>query len=339
VGYTTLGSGAVAASTDGGASWRIEPLPTGESNLTVTSVSCPSAATCWAVGYSTVINGYTNPETGVILATADGGSVWKAETVPTGVWSLYGVSCPTVTGCIAVGETASGQSDAVATTDGGSTWTSQAFSLPDTANYLQAVSCSTSADCWAVGVNTSEGAVIVATTDGGSHWKLEPPPHGISGLSGLSGVSCPTSKDCWAVGYQVVAPNGVPEIVEVVAATTDGGARWSFQTLPSGEGYLFSVSCPTTTDCDASGMGSEGNGIIDATSDGGTTWTAPTVPEGTASLNGVSCASSSECWSDGTATSGAAIVLNAASAEATATAGRGSAAADSRGTGMIGEAP
>jgi hypothetical protein len=32
-------------------------------------------------------------------------------------------------------------------------------------------------------------------------------------------------------------------------------------------------------------------------------------------------------------------VLNAASAEATATAGRGSAAADSRGTGMIGEAP
>ena len=309
VGSTTLGSGAIVSSDDGGGLWVESELPTGQQNLTLTAIACATASDCWAVGYtSTGSSGFVS-EHGVILATTDGGANWKLERLPPGVWSLAGISCPSAAECVAVGQTDTGQSEALMTANGGGSWSSRAMSLPDTVQQLDGVSCPSATTCWAVGVGTSNQAAIVSTGDGGQKWTLDPSPEGISGFSGLSGVSCPTTSICYAAGFQVVAPKGAPEILHVLAATTDAGHTWKIQQLPTGMGYLFGVSCPSALDCWATGTNAEVSGVVYTTADGGQHWTAPALPTGTVSLNGVSCPSSGSCWSVGTATDGAPLVI------------------------------
>ena len=56
--------------------------------------------------------------------------------------------------------------------------------------------------------------------------------------------------------------------------TSSAGATWSEQTVPSGVGYLQSVTCPTAADCYAVGSKEYGSGPgwIVASSDGGDNW-------------------------------------------------------------------
>jgi hypothetical protein len=78
--------------------------------------------------------------------------------------------------------------------------------------------------------------------------------------------------------------------------STDGGSTWSAGTLPSGVAFLDSVSCASTSDCVAAGLG-----IGDAvySTDGGSTWSSDTLPSEVAFLYSVSCASTSDCFATG----------------------------------------
>jgi photosystem II stability/assembly factor-like uncharacterized protein len=58
-----------------------------------------------------------------ILTTANGGTTWKAEPVPSGVSFLNTVSCGSTSDCVAVGQAAMTVAAIVSTTDGGAKWT------------------------------------------------------------------------------------------------------------------------------------------------------------------------------------------------------------------------
>lgn len=277
-------------------------------------ISCPTTATCYAVG-----------DTGVIRKTTDGGSSWSAQSsgVPQ-TRNLEDVSCPTTSTCYAVGS----DGTITATTNGGSTWSMQSTG---TLQNLYAVSCPTTSTCYAVGLPgafaaflkttnggsswsalpegfaywtiegvscpttstcylVSEGSFIRKTTDGGASSRSQ-----ISGITGigtsLDAVSCPTTSICYAVG----SAQGAGQI----RSTIDGGAT-AWITQPAGTlGSLEGVSCPTTSICYAVGGGSVSGGTIVATRSSGASWT--TELSGTSrTLLDVSCPTDDECWAVGT---------------------------------------
>jgi hypothetical protein len=93
----------VVATTDGGTVWTTQSLPTGVTALD--GVSCATMSDCFAVGQDVVSTPSGVVDTGVVVSSTDGGSVWSAGTLPDGVRQLYGVSCPGPTTCWAVGAT------------------------------------------------------------------------------------------------------------------------------------------------------------------------------------------------------------------------------------------
>jgi hypothetical protein len=89
-----------------GTNWTIQPTPNPSTiQSTLYSVSCPSASACIAVG--TQYGGINDP-VDVTLAEAFDGSTWTAQRTPSlaegGSAYLYGVSCPSASACIAVGD-------------------------------------------------------------------------------------------------------------------------------------------------------------------------------------------------------------------------------------------
>jgi photosystem II stability/assembly factor-like uncharacterized protein len=163
------------------------------------------------------------------------------------------------------------------TSNGGRTWRQQL--LPAISTTLSGVSCPAAQDCVAVGSQGSGTAAIFTTTNGGSTWTAQ-----TTGATDLWAVSCPTTSDCWAVG-------GFGGTDGEIDATTDGGTTWVAQTasnplypIPGDTYELHGVSCPTTTDCWASGGIGNGSvngswGVMEATSNGGSTpWATERLP-------------------------------------------------------------
>jgi hypothetical protein len=81
--------------------------------------------------------------------------------------------------------------------------------------------------CVAVGFQSE-----TSTTNGGISWTT---PQTIPGAN-LVTVDCPSASDCYAVG----------EDGGFIDATTDGGASWNSETLPSGAGDLSGLTCTST---------------------------------------------------------------------------------------------
>lgn len=127
--FASLGSVSAAGATTPG--WSVQanyPAPP-----TPDVVSC-SALVCIAVG-------------GSILATTDAGTTWTNHNLPAGVTSLDGVSCPSLSDCVAVGDDNSGHGVIVATTDGGTTWTGQNLPTGPAVSGLSGVSSASASDC------------------------------------------------------------------------------------------------------------------------------------------------------------------------------------------------
>jgi hypothetical protein len=200
--------------------WSIDHTP----NLTTVAysqfngVSCPSPASCTAVG-ELVTNGHflASP-----LVEARVGSSWSLEGTPPigrGIGgSFSGVSCPSPSVCVAVGETSRQiPLDVRGTINGqlaegwnGRRWTVQ--SAPSAVTHpgeLNAVDCVTPTDCLAVG---RIGADAVTEIWNGASWAMQAPAAGSSlAVGGLNGLSCPSASDCVAVG---ISPDGDTPVVE-----------------------------------------------------------------------------------------------------------------------------
>jgi hypothetical protein len=303
----------VAAAVPAGAApaWSVStsPKPAGPPLGGLSSVSCGSPTSCFAVGatrFSTTLIEHWN------------GTIWSAVTSPkvAGVdrSALAGVSCAAAATCVAVGFSVTGSvSQTLVERLSGTTWSVIASPSPSgtTRAVLNSVSCLNTTDCWAVG-SSGSGSVDkplvehVGTTNHVTRATIFPatnPPGKTE--SHLDSVVCLTTVDCMAVGAAATTTT-TKTLVEQWT-----GTQWQILTSPNPTGTtrsrLAGVSCVTTTSCDAVGISFPVNGDDATIAEhwNGTSWTIVATPAFAAGsgggLSGVMCESASSCFAVGAA--------------------------------------
>ena len=245
-----LSVGVVIATSDGGATWREEPLRTAASFDGVASVD---AGHCWVVG-RTVVDGAPSS---VIYATSDGGATWAPQ--------LTGF--PTVLTALAFSDASHGLAvgtggTILSTSNGGADWSTHL--LGNDENLID-VAFPDALHGWVVSATSSPGGevggAIFATGDGGLSWHTEV----LDVPAGFTGVSFADATHGWAV----TRSGGLYR-------TEDGGASWSVGQIPANGVPVEDVDFPDATHgwavggapWSAGGLGT----VVWATSDGGDSW-------------------------------------------------------------------
>jgi hypothetical protein len=187
-----------------GARWSIQraPTPVGAKASALMAVSCSSSRACTAVGNVTDKAGHVRA-----LAEHWNGRRWSLERTPRTL-GLIGVSCPTVSDCIAVG-----RAHALAERWDGLSWfirRAKQAGPPNSDTGFGGISCTTDDACMAIGgwsCTLPECPDIgpVAERWNGHAWSIDTlarAPH----LVELSDISCTSPTVCVAVGNQGAAP-------------------------------------------------------------------------------------------------------------------------------------
>lgn len=246
-----------------GAEWSLQSLPSPPDapNVSVGSVSCPTATMCVAVGSHSNGGGLF---TGKPLAMLWNGTTWTVlpTPLPPGAISagLAGLSCASATSCMAAGfhgvALGQGVRPLVMRWDG-STWST--VDTPDPSNAAGAnfsrVSCSAPDACTAVGqyfdANANQGRMLVQRWDGNT-WADQPVPNpaGIDDAR-LRAVWCPAATACTAVGFTVT-----DQRLRAFSQRWNG-TGWTYHSVPEPAGAtgssLEGVSCPSANACVAVG--------------------------------------------------------------------------------------
>jgi hypothetical protein len=310
VGFATVGGVEVPLAEGwNGKAWTAETLPKASlfAHGALVALSCPSTASCTAVGW------YDNTKGAqVMLAYGWNGKAWTVQATPAPAdyygQSVNGVDCVSTTSCYAVGTYFQG-SGAQVTIDeywNGKTWAKQATPA-GTPWYLVAASCSSGTSCTSVGsmVKGSGPEETLAEHWNGKSWATEtvPDPKGSAGTYAL-GLSCPSASMCESVGYYQT------NTAYLGFAQSWNGKSWTIQSTPKpasgASDFLAGVSCTSSTACVAAGYGqnSAGTSSVLAESWNGKAWA--TVPAATptgaagASLFWVSCSAATACTAVGT---------------------------------------
>jgi YD repeat-containing protein len=163
--------GEIVASTDGGATWRVQRRQGSYTNV-LYDVSFPAGDHGWAVG-----------SRGQILATADAGTTWRAQRSGTSR-SLLGVSFVSETRGWAVGA----KGTILTTSDGGAHWSRQRSGTDEA---LRGVAFLAARVGWAVG----GAGTILRTSDGGATWRVT-----YRASRSLTAVTCTKDGRVIAVG-------------------------------------------------------------------------------------------------------------------------------------------
>jgi hypothetical protein len=203
-----LGSaGRAVAATWAGGRWRTAAAPTPAGTVAgfLSGVSCPAPGVCTAVGDRVSRRGTVST-----MALRLGPAGWSIQPAPTpeGASSvqLVGVSCPTVTGCVAAGFfQVTGIDIMLAERWDGTRWVIQHTRYPRGARSVQfaAVSCAAARACAAVGWDDDPAGADVTLAErwNGRRWAIErTPPVGGAATDTLGGVVCPSASRCEAVG-------------------------------------------------------------------------------------------------------------------------------------------
>jgi hypothetical protein len=307
------GTGGPLAERWNGRTWKITrvPLPAGATSGELFGVSCKSATACVAVGL--YLNG---AGAGIPLAETWNGRTWAPRTLPTPAGGtgviLNGVSCASVSRCVAVGEYFTGGTGAaIAESWNGVRWTAATPPTPavSVVGDLNAVSCPSVRSCVAVGESaTNAGSSVLVDAWNGRSWRemAARPPGGFVHAE-LSGVWCTSAANCVAVG-RGSAGGALTGFTELWNGSTWRSARVAWPRGAANSG-LVGVSCVSAKRCVMVGYlgmnpGKDGNtGRAAAVTWDGRTWTVTRVPapaRGKASLfNGVSCLSAGSCVAAG----------------------------------------
>src|ERR1700693_5411762 len=289
-----------------------QPAPGGTGELS--AVSCANARRCWAVGVAGPNPAPAAVGTTVIVATTNGGVSWRAQHVAGGSTpQLSGVSCPTVTRCMAVGSNGAslpGSGVVVTTTNAGSTW-SPATS-PTNALAVTSVACTASSSCTAIVTDGTltwsahsddfaqswhqEGGVALST-DGGHTWALASVPVGM-GL--MQSTACLSALQCVVAGTTNTTVSDVVPAKGQLLRSADGGHSWQASALPVPVDDVFGVACPTATQCAMVGtkwigLPAVATGAVAQSVNGGVTFRASTAAYTPISLTALSCPTSSNC--------------------------------------------
>jgi photosystem II stability/assembly factor-like uncharacterized protein len=311
-------------SRNSGESWTTLSLP---SDVSITTpLQCPEAVTtCYAAGY--------DAGRVVLLTTTDAGLSWSARPIPGSLIGADTLACVSDGSCVGLFE-ASGwapgyylrapDAKVLVTRDGGLTWSAGPPTphgqLPD---YLacdgttcvlfdQLITLDNSQS-----VNRSGPLTVASGTwaawyshDGGATWQLGRHPGAIwtmqsHDLPESGTISCSDHLHCWAA--MSIQQIGVPGIATAFVATSDGGATWVTQPLPTDRAQQFipqGMSCPTARECYAAGGDSVGPVVL-TTNDGGAIWSPVNLPgtsAGSAQNSGMSasigliaCAAAGHC--------------------------------------------
>jgi virginiamycin B lyase len=222
-------------------------------------VSCISASSCQAVGYSAnSINGHRALNERTLVESWNGHS-WSVVPSPnpgSGNDQLNDVACVSANSCTAVGnsQTSTGNENRTLV----ESWNGRAWSFVSSPNRgafgaLNGVSCVSAKACQAVGNYVTSTNQNLAKTKplieswNGRAWSLVASP-GLSG--GLEDVSCVSANVCSAVGE-----TGAVTLVE-----SWNGAAWSIVPSPNqgnnddiSSNELSGVSCLSPTSCKAIG--------------------------------------------------------------------------------------
>ena len=194
-------------------------------------------------------------------------------------------------------------SDALATSDGGASWTWSRTGGVAGFTGAEGVQFVSTSDGWAWGADaTGKNGVVLRTTDGGATWQSSLT---IPGLPSLS-VSFADPSTGWLVaGEDFSEFSGY----DVLSSTTDGGQTWSVPVaLPQDNGLAtFTALAPQGGDSAVlvQNLWSRDAGIGDVTAtevwrttDGGATWLAPTTLKG-ADLGDAAFSSPTDGWATG----------------------------------------
>jgi hypothetical protein len=235
--------------TGGASAWTVTNVDPASS---FSRVSCASAALCVAVDGAGDVVTSTDP--------TGGASAWTVthvedDSIPPGLHvgnRLNGVSCPSVSLCVAV-DLFGNALTSTNPTGGASAWT-----VTPIDSYLYGVSCPSVSLCVAVGA----GGNVTSSTDptGGSGAWTETQ---VEGNNILSGVSCPSASLCVAVdnagnvvvgtspggGSRPPAGSGRPTVPQIRAALSRGlvphGKGAKIGALLKHGGYTFTFNAPS----------------------------------------------------------------------------------------------
>ena len=183
-----------------------------------------------------------------VLCCKDASGGWTTLTAGISV-DLRGVAFPSTSVGATHGFVVGKAGALLATTDGGTTWTSQV----GTPNDLEAVAFFGTTR----GLLVGEKGTALGTTDGGSMWTTQATPSAASNTR-LYDVVFTSATDAVTVGGK-----------GLILSTTDGGDTWSTQNSGVSK-KLFGVAFPSATHGFVCGKA----GTILATVDGGSNWEA-----------------------------------------------------------------
>jgi hypothetical protein len=262
----------------GGTGWSPFPSPSpsgpGVAGALITSVSCASATSCFAVGYATDANGNNLAD----VIEQWNGSSWSILPGPStgqAFDQLLAVRCLSAVDCWAVGNAGPAQqmSNFLPIFPGAlgnqgliEHWDGAAWSIvssvtetsPD-GGYLTGFACTSANDCWASGSTTGSDGLssgILMEHWSGSAWtdaSASVPGSTSPGI--LSGIACVSAAQCWAAGSTGTFNGGgsTPPPKSLVAYWN--GSSWSVQPSPdvSALSFLDSVTCVPAVGCLADG--------------------------------------------------------------------------------------
>jgi hypothetical protein len=250
---------------------------------------------------------------------------------------LDGISCPTASLCVSSGGLTNNDSLIETSTNGGATWSSQAFTSTANIGSLDNVTCVDATHCMATGGGT--GGTAFWTTDG-SHWNQSTLP---GGNTELNSVSCVSDTTCYAasfdgaglqttdfgqtwtaLNYLTTDHAGTPISAEAIyfqsptvgfvvsvdsscssagcaghiQNTSDGGTTWNFDNTPQTMSGVDTMTCTSALDCVA--LGADSKGMIPYVStDDGVSWTASTHAAGGFPAGKISCPDTKDCYAGG----------------------------------------
>jgi hypothetical protein len=262
-----------------GVSWSMVPTPTltgpGVVGAILQGVSCTSASSCVAVGFSTDNTG-ANLHT--VIEQWDG-SVWSlvpAADTGQAFDQLNSVQCLAADDCWAVGNAGAAQQNPNflpifpgAVGDQGliEHWDGSAWSLIPSATepspnggYLNGITCVSDTDCWASGATTDTSGMasgmLLQHWDGAS-WTDTSGSVPDSSLPGmLSSVSCISAVQCWAVGEMGPTGGGGGGNFQPQSLIESwNGSSWSIEPSPNVAviSFLNTLSCVRAVACLAAG--------------------------------------------------------------------------------------
>ena len=210
-------------------------------------------------------------------------SITPTPNVNSNFHSLNGVSCLSVSFCMAVGDYEGGTGDLNLAEQ----WNGTAWSIVSTPNppstedsFLSSVSCTSSTSCMAVG-STENGTAeqTLAEQWNGVTWSIVSTPDTSAVLDNtLSSVSCVGPSACTAVG------SGNTVTARQTLIEQWNGASWSIVPSPnpstSQSGELDAVSCVGASFCMAAGDNSNGTNDVPLAEEwNGSVWSIVPTPD------------------------------------------------------------